>query len=95
MSHTILLADDDALARKQVALAEGTQAAQPQGPGRGVVYVMKDGRPQPVPVAIGLSDSRHTEISGAGLDQGLSVVIGTGTARREANRSRSMFRMRG
>jgi len=90
--HHVILVPNAAL---RVALAEGTPAAQSQGPGRGVIYVLKDGRPQPVPVAIGLSDSRSTEISGTGLEPGLPVITGTGPARREANRSRSVFRVRG
>lgn len=88
----VLLVPNAAL---RVALGQGTQPAQAQGPGHGVVYILQNGRPHAVPVAIGLSDSRDTEVSGQGLEQGMPVIVGTSGTGSGAKRSRSVFQMRG
>jgi len=41
---------------------------------RGVVYVLRDGRPQRVNVALGLADGSRTEVTGEGLVEGQAVV---------------------
>jgi HlyD family secretion protein len=38
------------------------------------VWVLRDGRPEPLPVQIGISDGRLTEITGEGLNEGLAVI---------------------
>lgn len=40
----------------------------------GTVYVLRDGRPTPLEVVLGLVDEALTEVSGAGLSVGLQVV---------------------
>jgi HlyD family secretion protein len=49
-----------------------TAEALPVGTGR--VWVLENGQPRPVEVKTGLSDGRRTEISGAGIAEGLAVV---------------------
>lgn len=88
----VLLVPNAAL---RIALAEGTQPLQTEGPGHGVLYVLRDGRPRAVTVTVGLSDSRETEVSDAGLGEGVQVIVGTAGAGSPANRSRSLFRARG
>ena len=39
------------------------------------LWVLKSGELQNVPVQLGLSDGRYTEVSGAGLSEGLDVVL--------------------
>ena len=39
------------------------------------IWVLREGRPVAVPVTSGLSDGRHTEISGEGLSAGLQVIL--------------------
>lgn len=90
--HHVLLVPNSAL---RVALGHTVEPAQAPGPGHGVVYLLRNGKPQAVPVTLGLSDSRHTEISGPGLEEGAQIVVGTGSIRRGPSRSRSMFQMRG
>jgi len=88
----VLLVPNAAL---RLALGQGAQSAQAQAPGHGIVYVLRDGRPQPVPVAVGLSDSRHTEVSGPRLVEGALIVVGTSATSGNTRRSRSMFQIRG
>ena len=59
--------------REIVAEASGRQSA------RGRVFVLDEtGRPKPVQVRTGLSDGSFTEVSGEGLKEGDTVVIGIG-----------------
>lgn len=46
------------------------------------LWVLQDGQPVAVPVKVGISDGRHTEVSGEGLREGLAVITEqrTGTA---------------
>jgi HlyD family secretion protein len=59
-----------------VLLAE--TAAQRSGqPTRGRVYVLgADGKPQAVPVRLGISDGSMTEVIGDGLQPGQEVIVG-------------------
>lgn len=43
-------------------------------PGSARIWVLRNGQPEAIPVTIGLSDERHTEISGDGLAEGLAVI---------------------
>ena len=38
------------------------------------LHILKDGRPQPITVRVGLSDGRHTEVSGDALADGLEII---------------------
>ena len=44
--------------------------------GRGRVWVLAEGRPQPVEVRTGLTDGTATEIAGPGVEEGLEVIAG-------------------
>ncbi|QGZ37958.1 HlyD family secretion protein [Pseudoduganella flava] len=50
----------------------GTAAA----PGSRVVWVLQGGVPAPVQVTTGLSDGRHTEVTGGALRPGMAVITG-------------------
>ncbi|MGQ9725167.1 MAG: efflux RND transporter periplasmic adaptor subunit [Tepidimonas sp.] len=39
------------------------------------LWILRDGRPQPVAVTVGISDGRHSEVSGEGLSEGLLVIV--------------------
>jgi HlyD family secretion protein len=39
------------------------------------VWVLRDGQPAAIPVKLGLSDGRDTEISGEGLTEGLAIIL--------------------
>ncbi len=39
------------------------------------IWILRDGTPQPLKVKVGLSDGRNTEVSGAGLTEGLAVIL--------------------
>ncbi|PTX96501.1 efflux RND transporter periplasmic adaptor subunit [Opitutus sp. ER46] len=45
------------------------------GAGNARVWVLRDGQAQPVPVRLGLTDGRKTEISGAQLEPGLPIIV--------------------
>jgi HlyD family secretion protein len=55
--------------RKPGSGAAGARAGQPRQ-----VWVLKDGQPAPLPVTVGLSNGRVTEVSGEGLKEGLEVI---------------------
>jgi HlyD family secretion protein len=58
----------------------GTNGGE-RGPGRpGLVFVLQDGRPQPVRVRLGLSDGRYVEAL-SGLTEGTTVVVEDAAAR--------------
>lgn len=48
-------------------------AASPDGTAR--IWILRDNQPVPLTVKIGLSDGRHTEISGDGVVEGLPVIV--------------------
>jgi HlyD family secretion protein len=39
------------------------------------IWILRDGKPQAVPVTVGISDGRLSEVSGEGLSEGLPVII--------------------
>ncbi|MCS6811350.1 MAG: efflux RND transporter periplasmic adaptor subunit [Tepidimonas sp.] len=43
--------------------------------GQRQLWVLRDGQPQALPVTVGISDGRFTEVSGDGLDEGLPVIV--------------------
>jgi len=44
--------------------------------GRGRIWVIADGKPRAIDVRTGLTDGTATEISGAGVEEGLEVIVG-------------------
>ena len=74
----------------RVSLGKPGSSALPQVPDRGVVYLLTPEGPRPVPVAVGISDNRNTEISGEGIKAGDTVVVALGRPEK-ARRSRSML----
>ncbi len=55
----------------------GDSGTEPIGTGGNRVWILRDGMPQSIPVNVGLSDGRNTEISGEGLSEELSVILRT------------------
>jgi len=43
---------------------------------RGRVWVLADGKPRAIDVRTGLTDGSSTELSGAGIEEGLEVISG-------------------
>ncbi|MDM7457044.1 MAG: efflux RND transporter periplasmic adaptor subunit [Tepidimonas sp.] len=39
------------------------------------IWVLRDGQPQAIPVTVGISDGRQSEVSGEGLSEGLPVIV--------------------
>lgn len=62
----------------QLTRLETLRASMAGGGERGVVWVLRDGRPVQVPVRLGASDGTHTEIVGGGLEEGDEVITGGG-----------------
>lgn len=60
----------------------------------GKVYVLKDGKPAPVEVSLGITDNRNTEIIGGELKAGDQVVIGDTQATNGTAASSTAPRMR-
>ena len=54
--------------RRQSANAKGARSAARQ------IWVLRDGQPVAVPVTVGSSDGRMTEVTGEGLEPGLPVI---------------------
>lgn len=68
---------------------------KPKGDGfSGKVYVLKDGKPTPVEVSLGITDNRNTEIIGGELKAGDQVVVGDTKATNGAASSSTAPRMR-
>jgi len=71
---------DDALKIPTAALryrpsgvaAQKTTKAQP---GQKRIYVLKNGRPEPVPITVGIGNDKETEVSGGELAEGAEVVV--------------------
>jgi len=57
-----------------------TPTAAPAESGRRTVYVLKEGTPTAVSVAVGLSDGSFTEITGGDLAEGDAVIVASKTA---------------
>ena len=55
----------------------GTKTAEG---GQRQIWILKDGRPQPLTVTTGLSDGRRTVVSGEGLTEGAPVITGQASA---------------
>ncbi|OIR04452.1 macrolide export protein MacA [mine drainage metagenome] len=60
----------------------------------GKIYVIKDGKPSPIRVSVGISDGRFTEITSADLKVNDKVVIGENQADGEVVHSTSSMRFR-
>jgi HlyD family secretion protein len=48
-------------------------------PANAHVWVLRDGHPESIPVKLGLSDGRNTEIMGEGLSEGLMIITRANT----------------
>ncbi len=57
----------------------------------GTVWQLKDGRPQPLAVKVGLSDGVLTEIEGDGVSEGLEVIVGEKTGDQTAAATTNPF----
>ncbi len=65
--------------QKDNVLLVPNSAILPQGSGRVVQIIGPDGRPQDVPVQVGISDGAHTEIV-SGLTEGQQIIALPGTS---------------
>ena len=43
------------------------------------IWVLRNGQPESIPVKLGLSDGRDTEITGAGLTEGMMIILRANT----------------
>jgi HlyD family secretion protein len=43
------------------------------------LYILRDGKAEPLPIKTGLTDGRYTEISGEGLAEGMQVILRNNT----------------
>jgi HlyD family secretion protein len=50
----------------------------------GTVWTLRDGKPEPLTVKVGLSDGVLTEVTGDGLSEGMEVIVGEQTAEQSA-----------
>ena len=57
--------------------------------GRGRIWVLVDGKPKAIEVRTGLTDGTATEISGAGVQEGLEVITGIQSAASAAPAAKS------
>lgn len=64
---------------RQNAKSGKTEASIKSAPGSARIWVLRDGRPEPISVTIGIADERHTEVSGEGLSEGLAVITRAAT----------------
>ncbi|MDF9833090.1 HlyD family secretion protein [Ereboglobus sp. PH5-5] len=61
--------------RRQTARpAANGDASEKSANGTARIHILKDGHPQPVTVKVGISDSRHTEVSGDALAEGMQII---------------------
>lgn len=63
---------------QQQARLETLRARMAGGGERGIVWVLRDGEPVQVPVRIGVSDGRHTQILEGDIREGDQVIVGGG-----------------
>ncbi len=61
--------------RRQSGRPQAGDEGGQRGSGPARIWILRDGKPQPVPVKVGLSDGRATEVSGEGLTEGMPVVL--------------------
>jgi HlyD family secretion protein len=56
--------------------------------GSGRIWILADGKPRSIDVRTGLTDGSSTQVSGAGVEEGLQVIVGmqTGTANAPASK---------
>jgi HlyD family secretion protein len=52
-----------------------TDGAVKSSAGHARIWVLRNGKPEAISVAIGLADERHTEVSGEGLTEGMQIII--------------------
>jgi HlyD family secretion protein len=64
----------DKLMPRPPGMGGNRKTSQPSGHAR-QIWVLQDGRPQPVPVTVGLSNGRLTEVSGEGVREGAAVIV--------------------
>ena len=57
-----------------------SSAARRSTGGGGRIWVLRDSRPVPVAVSVGLSDGSRTQVEGEGLQEGDSIVVGQSRA---------------
>lgn len=60
--------------------APARRSAGVRGAAAGQVWVLRDGQPVALPVVPGLSDGRHTEVTGDGVREGLAVITAQSAA---------------
>lgn len=74
---------------------EKNQGAKPKRDApSGKVYILKNGIPVQVSVSLGISDNRHTEITGGELKAGDQVIVGEAQASNTPSSGGSPMRMR-
>jgi HlyD family secretion protein len=69
-----MLAPTDGAHRHAGGKSEGASKVEPEMPGMRTVYVLKDGRPRPVRIRIGVTDGNFTEALEGSLHEGDSLV---------------------
>src|SRR5690606_35104156 len=57
-----------------------TAGTDPTAPGQRQIWILKEGQPEALKVTTGISDGRHTEVSGEGIEAGLAVITDQRTA---------------
>lgn len=70
------------------------KSGRPRDGYAGKVYVLKDGKPTPVEVSLGITDNRSTEIVGGELKVGDEIIVGDAQATNGAPSSSAAPRMR-
>jgi HlyD family secretion protein len=83
----------EAMTQGAVASPAGSPPSQPGLPGQ--VFVLgPDGQPLPVPLRLGISDGRVTEVLAGDLEDGQAVVVGLAAAGSAATPPLATFRLR-
>ena len=68
---------EDALRVPDEALYLSPRGAQPAPEGKNVVWVLRDGKPEPVPLTLGLDDGDYSQVLSGALAPGDRVIVGT------------------